>query len=53
MKKLFGIAALFSGGVYFLLGMQLSADNWTTADKILAGVFCISVLGLLQQRTAK
>ena len=53
MRKLFGSVTLFTGAIYFLLGMQVSADNWTTADKILAGVFFISALGLLTTRTGK
>lgn len=54
MKKLFGISTALTGAFYLLLGMQTSADNWTTPDKILAAVFTISVLGLATMtRTSK
>lgn len=54
MKKLLGISTALTGAFYFLLGVQTSADNWTTADRILAGVFTISLVGLLtMKRTAK
>jgi hypothetical protein len=46
MKKLLGAIALTTGGIYLLMGITLSADNWTAWDKALAVAFALSLMGL-------
>ena len=46
MKKLLGAIALTTGGIYLLMGITLSADNWTVWDKALAVAFTLSIIGL-------